>query len=527
MMLAWPDRAVRSEARHHIQEFTPHVHDIRAECRRPSEGPAAVGRPAPVPGRRPWLILAFLCVAGFMTFLDVSIVNVSLPSIERDLHIGEAVLQYVVTAYGTVLGGFLLLGGRLADTFGRRRVLRAGLALFALASLLAGTAHGPVPLVAARGLQGLGSALIAPAALGLLTATFSEGPARTRALGAWGGISGVASVAGVIAGGLLTQGPGWRWIFFINVPVGLAAAAAAPLVVPESRDGAGRRAFDMAGAMLLTAGLVLLIYTLGQSVTWTWASARTISGLAAAAALLAGFALAERRSAAPLIPPAVLRMPALRTANLTAVCMFGTLVTLFFFASLFMQQVLGYSPVRAGLAYVPVALIVSAGAGLSQGLVRRTAAKPVLLAGLALAAAGLAGLARLPVNASYPADLLPPFLAAGLGLGLAFVPVQVAAFGGVGRDGSGLAAGLISTSQEAGGALGVAVAATIAFARVPALTRWSAGHPARVLAARASVFHEAFLIGAGFAVLGLLIALALPMLRATARPAGPDPGRPG
>ncbi len=482
---------------------------------------AAARTPKPGAASRPGLILAFLCVAGFMTFLDVSIVNVSLPTIERELHITQAVLQYVVTTYGTVLGGFLLLGGRLADALGRRRMLQAGLVVFALASLMAGLANGPVMLVTARGVQGLGSAFVAPAALSLLTNTFAEGPARTRALGVWGGISGVASVAGVIAGGLLTEGPGWRWIFFINVPIGLAAAAAAPLIVPESRDTAWRRGFDVAGAVVLTAGLVLLIWTLGQTITWTWASAKTIGCLITVAVLLAGFAAIERRASAPLIPLSIFRLRVMRTANVTAVAMFGALVTLFFFASLYMQQVLGYSPVRTGLAYVPIAVIVSVGAGISQGLVSKVAAKPVLIAGLGLAAAGLVLLWRVPVHASYPADILPAFLAGGLGLGLAFVPVQVAAFGGVGKSDSGLAAGLINTSQEAGGALGVAIAATIAFARVPALTRWAGGGPARILAARASVFHEAFLVGAGFAVLGVLAALTLPMLRASGGGPGP------
>ncbi|HEY0805909.1 MAG TPA: MFS transporter, partial [Pseudonocardiaceae bacterium] len=426
-----------------------------------------------------------------------------------ELGITETVLQYVVTTYGTVLGGFLLLGGRLADTFGRRRMLRTGLLVFAAASLLAGIASGPVMLIVARGLQGLGSAFIAPAALSLLTSTFAEGPARTRALGVWGGISGLASVVGVVLGGLLTEGPGWRWIFFVNVPIGIAAAALAPLVVPESRDADRRRTFDTTGAVVLTAGLVLLIYTLGQTVNWGWSSARTVGCLIAVAALLIGFVLVERRTSAPLIPLSIRRLRVLRTANITAVFLLGTLVTLFFFASLFLQQVLGYSPVTTGLAYVPIAVIVSVGAGISQGLVSKMAAKPVLVIGLLLAVAGLLLLARVPVHANYAVDILPAFLVGGLGLGMAFVPIQVAAFGGVDRADAGLAAGLINTSQEAGGALGVAIAATIAFSRVPALTRWANGDPGRVLTARASVFHEAFLVGAGFALLGVVVALTL------------------
>jgi EmrB/QacA subfamily drug resistance transporter len=468
---------------------------------------------APAGPRHPGLILAFLCVAGFMTFLDVSIVNVALPTIERGLNISESYLQYVVTAYGTVLGGFLLLGGRLADTFGRRRILQAGLAIFALASLMAGVAQDSLMLIVARGVQGLGSAFIAPAALSLLTNTFAEGPQRARALGMWGAISGIASVVGVILGGLLTEGPGWRWIFFINVPIGLAAAALAPAIVPESRASTRRRTFDTTGAVVLTAGLVLLIYTLGQTVTQGWASTRTVISLGIVAALLLAFVLIERRTKDPLLPFSIFRLRALRTANLTALLMLATLVTLFFFASLFMQQVLNYSPLRTGLAYVPLAIIVSVGAGISSKLVTKIAGNVVLIAGLLFTTVGLLMLWRLPIHADYLTDVLPAFLIGGVGLGMAFVPLQVAAFAGVDKADSGLAAGLINTSQEAGGALGVAVAATIAFSRIPALTKWAAGDPARIEQGRASVFHEAFLIGACFAVAAVAVALLLPVMR--------------
>jgi EmrB/QacA subfamily drug resistance transporter len=453
-----------------------------------------------------------------MTFLDVSIVNVALPTIEHDLHIAENYLQYVVTAYATVLGGFLLLGGRLADTFGRRRMLQVGLLVFAAASLLAGISQGPTMLIVARGLQGLGSAFIAPAALSLLTSNFAEGPERNKALGVWGAISGLAAVFGVILGGVLTEGPGWRWIFFVNVPIGVAAAIFAPMVVAESRSDDRRKTFDTAGAATLTAALVLAIYTLGQTADAGWTSGRTLGSFAAVVALLLTFVLIERRAQSPLIPLGIFKLPVLRAANIVAVLLFGTLVTLFFFASLYMQQVLHYSPIKAGLSYVPLALIVAVGAGISSKLVTKVAAKPVLVAGLLLTATGLLMLWRLPIHASYLTDVLPPFLIAGIGLGMSFVPLQIAAFAGVGKSDSGLAAGLINTSQEAGGALGVAVAATIAFSRVPELTAWAHGDPVRILAARASVFHEAFLIGACFALTGVVIALLLPMLRASEQP---------
>ncbi|MDH6132652.1 EmrB/QacA subfamily drug resistance transporter [Kitasatospora sp. MAA4] len=474
--------------------------------------------------RKPGLILVFLCIAGFMTFLDVSIVNVALPSIERDLNISENYLQYIVTTYGTVLGGFLLLGGRLADTFGRRRMLQTGLVLFAAASILAGVAQGPAMLIVARGLQGLGAAFIAPSALSLLTNTFAEGPERNKALGAWGAVSGIASVVGVILGGLFTEGPGWRWIFFINVPIGIAAAIAAPFVVMESKAEERRRSFDTAGAVVLTASLVLLIYTLGQTIDAGWTSVRTLGSLAAVVVLLVAFVQVEKRAESPLIPLGIFRLRVMRSANIAAVLLFGTLVTLFFFASLFMQQVLDYSPIRTGLAYVPLAIIVSVGAGVSSQLVTKMPAKPVLAGGLSLTTVGLLMLWQAPVHASYLTDVLPAFLIAGLGLGMSFVPLQVAAFAGVEKAQSGLAAGLINTSQEAGGALGVAVAATIAFSRVPALTKWANGDPARVLSARASVFHEAFLIGAGFAVAGVAVTLLLlPMMRPSEQGDSPAP----
>jgi EmrB/QacA subfamily drug resistance transporter len=392
-------------------------------------------------------------------------------------------------------------------------MLQLGLIVFSVASLLAGTAQGSTMLIFARGLQGLGAAFIAPAALSLLTNTFPDGPERNKALGVWGGLSGLASVVGVVLGGVLTEGPGWRWVFFINVPIGLVAAALAPKVVPESRSPAQRRNFDTTGAVVLTACLVLLIYTLGQTVNWGWTSGATIGCLAAVAVLLASFVTVERHARTPLIPLGIFKLKTLRTANITAVFMLATLVTLFFFASLFIQQVMGYSPVQTGLAYVPIALIVAVGAGVSSKLVTRLPGKPVLIAGLALAAAGMLLLWRLPVHASYALDVLPAFLVGGLGIGMAFVPLQVAAFGGVGERDHGLAAGLINTSQEAGGALGVAVAATIAFSRIPELTTWAGDDPARVTQARAQVFHTAFLVGACFAAVAVAVAMLLPMLR--------------
>jgi EmrB/QacA subfamily drug resistance transporter len=481
------------------------------------EQPAG-SRPGIAPGvRRPGLVLAFLCIAQFMVFLDVSIVNVALPTIERGLRIGEADLPYVVTLYGTVLGGFLLFGSRLADTFGRRRILRAGLALFGAASLASGLAHDQGLLFAARGAQGLGSALVAPAALSILTTTFTGGAERARALGIWGALTGLASVVGVILGGVLTDGPGWRWIFFINVPVAAVAVAAIARVLPESRGE--RRPFDIPGAVLLTAGLLALIYGLDDAISRGWHGGTVIGSLLAAAVLLAAFAVAERRASAPLVPFGIFSLRTLRYANIATLFLLGTVVTLFFFASLFMQQVLGYSPLRTGLAYVPLAVMVAVGAGIASNAIAKLPAKAILALGLLLVAGSLTLMARMPSDASYPAQILPVFITAGLGMGLSFVPLQIAAQAGIPAERAGLAAGLINTSQEVGGALGVAAAATFAFRRVSSLTAAAHGDPQLIQAARTTVFHDGFAAGAAFAVIALLISVIfLPRIPQTDAP---------
>jgi EmrB/QacA subfamily drug resistance transporter len=484
----------------------------------PEEGTAGTGAGIAPGVSRPGLVLAFLCIAQFMVFLDVSIVNVALPSIEHGLRIGEANLPYVVTLYGTALGGFLLLGSRLADTFGRRRMLQAGLALFGAASLASGLAHDQALLFTARGLQGLGSAMIAPAALSTLTTTFIGGAQRAKALGVWGALTGIASVAGVVFGGLLTDGPGWRWIFFINVPVAAVAVLTAPRVLPESHGN--RLRFDVPGAVLLTAGLLSLIYGLDSAISRGWGSAVVISGLCAAAVLLAAFAAVELRAPAPLVPFGVFRFATLRCANIATVFLLATVVTLFFFASLFMQQVLGFSPLRTGLSYAPLAVVVAVGAGIASNAVGRVPAKAVLGAGLLLVSVGLVLMARMPSGASYPAQILPVFLGTGLGMGLSFVPLQIAAQAGVPEERAGLAAGLINTSQEAGGALGVAIAATFAFRRVASLTAAAHGSPRLVQAARITVFHDGFAAGAAFAVIALLVCvILLPPIPQISRPA--------
>lgn len=470
--------------------------------------PIAGGRPGIAAGvTRPGLVLAFLSIAQFMVFLDVSIVNVALPSIERALGISEDNLTYVVTLYGTLLGGCLLFGSRLADRFGRRRLLRIGLALFGAASLSAGLAPDQALLFVSRAVQGLGSALIAPAALATLTTTFLGGRERAKALGVWGALTGLAAVAGVTLGGVLSDGPGWRWIFFINVPIATAAVLIAGRVLPESH---GRRArFDIAGAALLTGGLLSSIYALDEVIVSGWTSPPVIVGLAVAVVLLAAFTAVERRAEAPLVPFDVFGARLLRWANLSTLLLLGTVVTVFFFASLFLQQVLDYSPLRTGLAYIPLAAVVAVGAGVASNLAARVPAKIVLAAGLVLVATGLTLLATTPSDAGYLTRILPTFLVIGLGMGLSFVPLQIAAQAGVPEHRAGLAAGLINTSQELGGAIGVAAAAAYAFRRVDELTAAAHGDPALITAARTAVFHDGFIVGAAFAVAALLVVLLL------------------
>lgn len=439
-----------------------------------------------VPGVSPFL-LPFLCIAQFMVFLDISIVNVALPSIRESLDIAADDLQYVVTAYGTVLGGFLLLGGRLADRWGRRRMLQTGLALFAASSLVAGITGDVATLIGARGVQGLGASLITPAALSILMSSFAPGPARNKALGIWGSLTGIASVFGVLLGGVITDGPGWRWIFWINVPIGLAAVVLAVRVLPESR-GIVRR-FDALGAVLLTSGLLLLIHTIDEAVDAGWTSGSSLVGFAAAMALLVGFVVREWVTASPLLPLGIFRLRRLRQANLASFAVMGAVTTLFFFASLFMQQVLQLTPMQTGLAYVPLATSVAAAAGAASVLVGRLRPRLVLAVGLVATATALVMLSRLTADADYVTDLLPAFLLVGVGLGLAFVPLSVMALDGVTESDSGMAAGLISTSQEAGGAVGLALASTVALTQVTQL----------------SGFQDAFLVAAGC----VLVALAL------------------
>jgi EmrB/QacA subfamily drug resistance transporter len=457
-----------------------------------------------------WLALALLAAAQFVVILDASIVNVALPSIGADLNFSQENLSWVVNAYVLVFGGFLLLGGRMADLLGRRRLFTIGLVVFALASLAGGLAQNEAQLIIARAVQGLGAALLSPAALSLVTVLFEEGAERNKAMGVWGAVAGSGGAVGVLLGGMLTEWAGWEWVLFVNVPVGIAAAMLAPRLLPESRTEG--RHFDFAGAFTVTAGLSLLVYTLVDANDAGWASAQTLGLGALAFALIGAFYVIERRSKAPLMPfPGIFRIRTITGINVSAVLIAAALFSMFFFISLYMQQVLGYSALEAGLAYLPLAGGIIVAAGGSAGLVTRFGFKPVLVTGLIITAAGLLWFTQVDAGGSYLSDLLGPMLLAAVGLGLAFVSMTVAAVSGVEAHEAGLASGLINTSQQIGGALGLAILATIANARTEDAVTSGSSMPS----ALTEGFQAAFAVGAGFAIAGAVLAMILVSGRAS------------
>jgi EmrB/QacA subfamily drug resistance transporter len=466
---------------------------------------------------RRWIALILLCVAEFVVVLDAAIVNVALPSIQRDLHFSQEDLQWVVNAYVLMFGGFMLLGGRAADLLGRRRVFMFGLVLFSLASLAGGLATSQGVLIAARGVQGLGAAILAPAALSIVTTTFAEGAERNKALGAWGAVAGSGGAAGVLLGGILTQSLGWQWVLFVNVPIGIAAAAIAPTLLAESRREGLERNFDVAGAITSTAGLVLLVYAVVKAVDNGWGSTTTIVMLAIAAVLLVAFAVIETRARQPLVPFRVFRIGSIAGANLTGLLMGAALFSMFFFISLYMQQILGFDALEAGLAYLPLAGSIVVAAGVASQLTNRLGARPVLVGGLALVAGGLVWFSQVSVGGSYLADVLGPSLLAGWGLGLAFVPVTIASQGGITEADAGLASGLINTAQQVGGALGLAVLATVANSATNSAMTAAHGARAELPQALTNGFSDAFLVGAGIAVAAVVVA-ALTIKGSGARP---------
>ena len=448
---------------------------------------------------KPGVILALVCAAQFMVILDFAVVNVALPSLQADLGVDQSDLQWVVITYGLTFGGFLLLGGRAADLLGRRRVLVAGLTLFTAASLGAGLSGGLGSLVAFRAVQGLGAALAAPAALSILANTFAEGDERNKALGIFGAVGGSAAAFGVILSGALSSGPGWEWIFLINVPIGIVLVGCALAYVPESAP-VERGSADVLGAFSVTAGLMAIVYGINKSVEFGWTSATTVGFLAGGAVLLGLFVLVEARASAPILPLGMFRRRTLSTAIVVAGLMWASFFATVFEASLFMQQVLRYSAIRTGVAYLAIALTsVVIAAGVAARVVGRFGPARTLVAGQLFAAAGLLLLAQVPSDAAYWPDLFPGFVALGVGVGFSAMAAQVAAFTGVPESVSGLAGGMVETAREIGGALGTAVVATVAIAR----TNEVLGPPAVALT---EGFQRGALVAAGFNVVAAVVA---------------------
>jgi EmrB/QacA subfamily drug resistance transporter len=452
--------------------------------------------------RRKWFALALLLGVQFMVVLDIAIVNVALPSIQVDLGFSQENLQWVVSAYALLFGGFLLLGGRVADIVGRRKVFIAGLILFSAASLVSALAWSDTALIAARAAQGLGAAVITPAALSILMTTFAEGKERNTALGAWGAVGAFGAVAGVLLGGVLTDWLSWEWIFYVNVPVGILGLALAPLLLAESRD-AHVRSFDVPGATLVTSGLVVLVYVITQANNYGWGSFETIGLFVAAGVLLAAFIGWESRTKEPLMPFSIFRLRTLVGANVVGLIMGTAMFAMFLMLTLYMQQVLTYSAMRTGVAYLAVAGTAIFWSALAAQLVTRIGVKPVLVAGMTFLSVGLLYFTQVSVGGSYAGDLLPGFLLIAVGLGFSFVPISIAALAGVQPSEAGLASGLLNTSQQIGGALGIAVLSAIA----TSTTTDGIAAGTAVPVALTDGFQAAFIGAAAIALVGILVAL--------------------
>jgi len=447
-----------------------------------------------------WQALTVLSIAYLMVVLDVSIVNVALPSIQKSLNFSTSGLEWVVSGYALTFGGFLLLGGRAGDLLGRRRVFMAGLVLFSIFSLLSGLAVSPAMLIATRALQGAAGAVLSPSVFSIVTVTFEEGSERNKALGILGAIAGGGAAIGLLVGGILTEFVGWEWIFFVNVPIGLALLLLVPRFVQESRAPELMRHFDVAGAVTVTGGLMLLVYALTRAPTVGWGSAQTIGSFVGFAVLMAAAVVIERRSRSPLIDLSIFRRRTLTGANVIGLLLGTMLFGMFFLLSLYQQDVLGYSPLRTGVGTLAIALTVIGAAAVSQALVTRIGVKPVLMFGLALLGGGLVYYTQISVNGSYVTDLLPGFLLTGVGLGFSFVPISIAALGGVTSREAGLASGLINTSQQIGGAIGLAILTTVATTRTNNLLASGVAAPT----ALTDGFRLAFWFGVGFAVIALV-----------------------
>jgi EmrB/QacA subfamily drug resistance transporter len=452
-----------------------------------------------------WLVLVLVCIAQFMVVLDATIVNVALPSIQRGLHFTPASLQWIVNGYTLMFGGFLLLGGRLSDLLGRQRLFIAGVIVFTCASLVNGIATSADVLIAGRALQGLGGALVSPAALSIVTTTFAEGRERTKALGVWSAIAAGGAAAGLVIGGFLTETLSWRWVFFVNLPIGIAAALLSLRFVPNSRAEERPATYDVAGAVTVTGGLLVLVYAIVKAQTYGWGSAKTLGLFVVAVALLASFVVIERRSKAPLIRLGIFRLRSLSGSNGAMLLVASGLFAMFYFASLYLQDVLGYGPLKAGLAFVPFTLGIIVGAGLSQVLIQRIGIRAVTFIGITMGTVGLLYFARLPAHGTYLKDLLPTIVVVSIGMGMTFVPCTLLATTNVAPEDAGLASGLFNTSQQVGGALGLAILSTLATSRTAHLLP----HGTVSVAVRASAltrgYHVAFAVGAAMLAAAALV----------------------
>ena len=484
----------------------------------PATEPAASGQPSlravdrPEQsgwGRHKWLILTAICVAQFMVVLDIAVVNVALPSIKTDLGFSNQSLQWVLTAYAIFFGGFLLLGGRLSDLIGRRRVFMSGLVIFSTASLLCGLAWSETSLIVFRAIQGFGGAMLSPAALSILVTTFAEGRERNLALGIWGGIAGSGAAAGTLLGGVLTSYAGWEWIFYVNVPIGAALVACTPFLLARERGRGLSEGTDVAGAVTVTAGLMILVYALTRATQIGWSAGETIALFVVSGGLLVAFVAIELRSRVPILPLRVLRLRTPAAANVVGFLIGATVFSQFFLLSLYMQQVLGYTAFRTGVAYIAVTATTVVFAVVAQALVTRVGVRIVLAGGMLLVAGALVLFTQISVNGSYASDLLPGFLIGGIGLALAFVPVSIAALTGVRPYEAGAASGLINTSQQIGGAVGLAAITTIA---TTATTNYLSSHtpsPAVLPSALTHGFQVGFIVLAGLALAAAALSATL------------------
>jgi EmrB/QacA subfamily drug resistance transporter len=468
---------------------------------------AAATRPAVVdaPRASPNAVLSLVAIAQFMVILDASVVNVALPTIRRDLRFSEAELSWVLNAYTLTFGGFLLLGGRLADRLGRRLLFAGGIALFSGASLVCGLSQSQGMLLVARGAQGLGGAMVSPAALSIILTTFAEGHERNRALAVWGAIAGAGGAVGLLLGGAIVQALSWRWVFFINVPIGAIVLSLTPRVVPESRSPSAGRGYDIAGAVTITLGTVALVFALIKTNSWGWGSGRTIAVFSTSAALLGAFLAIEHRSAEPLVPLRIFANRSLAAADTSLLFVAAALFGMFFFLTLYLQQVLGYSALKTGLAYLPLSLTLIAASALASRVVDRFTPKPVLVVGLLISTCGFLLLTGISGHGDYASRVLPAMFTLGVGLGLTFVPVTIAATSGVAAADSGLASGLVNTTQQVGGSLGLAVLSSVSTSRVTSALR----HATSLPLALTHGFTSAFVVGGILCGLGAAVALAL------------------